>query len=621
MHLSQTTRVQIDCGTELEYEVRAVLFDTSAEIIIRPLTAVVVDENGEVDLGYDTELASEFDIMQNGLPYTSGCQPYHRIIWFVIDSCGNESRLEKQINLYDCSKPTFVLSDDLLIIVAGGGGNFRIKIDTLIQSWLDDCSTSSELMVSLLPDRVLTDTSYYICVEPNWGVPVNKFFWIADKGKDTDCNGIIEWSERSIYQDSFIVVFTDNGMFDCGDPNDPMISGEIHTKYLHPVEKVEVTLTSPGILFPTYITAGDGKYHFSNLVLGEDYEISCERNDNHKNGVSTLDLVRIQKHLLGIEDISSPYDLIAADANNSQNISAIDLIELRKLILGIYQEFPANKSWRFIPADFEFNNPDDPNPYSETILIHDLGSSIAGLDFVAIKIGDVNGTVQPNATSILTRSNNSPVGWQTHQQTFKANDLISIPIYSTSEFSMEGFQFTMSEPDLEFLGVVPGQISMTDDTYALLDDHMTCSWFDLDAKEVNQSDPLFTVMARAKRKGSLAGRFSINSEMTDAEVHDAEQNIYEPHLVIKSAGIEEYVTVFPNPWKENVSFSFNTKEKGIAELNLYDAVGKKVFSIAKEVFAGDNMITVDKQPGIGSGLFLYELITNNFRRSGMVLKF
>ena len=76
---------------------------------------------------------------------------------------------------------------------------------------------------------------------------------------------------------------------------------------------------------------------------------------HHRNGVSTLDLVRIQKHLLGIEALSSPYDLIAADANNSESVSAIDLVELRKLILGIYTELPANQSWRFVDKGFLFS--------------------------------------------------------------------------------------------------------------------------------------------------------------------------------------------------------------------------------------------------------------------------
>jgi hypothetical protein len=78
--------------------------------------------------------------------------------------------------------------------------------------------------------------------------------------------------------------------------------------------------------------------------------------------VSTLDLVLIQKHLLGRAKLNSPYKLIAADANRSGVITALDLLEIRKLILGITNKFQNNTSWRFVDDFYEF--PDPYNPFS-----------------------------------------------------------------------------------------------------------------------------------------------------------------------------------------------------------------------------------------------------------------
>ena len=69
------------------------------------------------------------------------------------------------------------------------------------------------------------------------------------------------------------------------------------------------------------------------------------------NGVSTLDLVAIQKHLLGITPFTEFDKFVAADINLSETVSAIDIVELRKLILGIYVDFPNNESWRFIDPE------------------------------------------------------------------------------------------------------------------------------------------------------------------------------------------------------------------------------------------------------------------------------
>ena len=60
-----------------------------------------------------------------------------------------------------------------------------------------------------------------------------------------------------------------------------------------------IELTSPSGYNNTFMTDATGQYTFTNVPTADAYTIRPERNDDHMNGVSTLDLVRIQKHLLG----------------------------------------------------------------------------------------------------------------------------------------------------------------------------------------------------------------------------------------------------------------------------------------------------------------------------------
>ena len=53
--------------------------------------------------------------------------------------------------------------------------------------------------------------------------------------------------------------------------------------------------------------------------------LTASKNDDYLNGVSTLDLLLIQRHILGIETLDDPYKFIAADVNNDQEITATDL--------------------------------------------------------------------------------------------------------------------------------------------------------------------------------------------------------------------------------------------------------------------------------------------------------
>jgi hypothetical protein len=42
------------------------------------------------------------------------------------------------------------------------------------------------------------------------------------------------------------------------------------------------------------------------------------------NGVSTYDLVLISLHILQVDQLDSPYKVIAADANNSQSVTTLE---------------------------------------------------------------------------------------------------------------------------------------------------------------------------------------------------------------------------------------------------------------------------------------------------------
>ena len=66
------------------------------------------------------------------------------------------------------------------------------------------------------------------------------------------------------------------------------------------------------------------------MAYGGTYEVIPEKNDDLLNGVTTYDLVLIQKHILGIDQFSSPYKVIAADIDHNNKLTAIDLVELRE---------------------------------------------------------------------------------------------------------------------------------------------------------------------------------------------------------------------------------------------------------------------------------------------------
>ncbi len=136
-----------------------------------------------------------------------------------------------------------------------------------------------------------------------------------------------------------------------------------------------------------------GTFNITNNDVNHAYEFSMFNDNNPNKGVSTYDLVLVQKHLLGIKMFTSPLEYIAADVNNDQRISAADLIELRRIILGISTTFKNVDSWKFVDESkiLPGINPWEINDYIKVMPDH---NDVNNLQFKAIKMGDIDGALK-----------------------------------------------------------------------------------------------------------------------------------------------------------------------------------------------------------------------------------
>jgi Dockerin type I domain len=166
-----------------------------------------------------------------------------------------------------------------------------------------------------------------------------------------------------------------------------IISGHIPSAFLAnaevEIQVINLTQSDTIILTPD----ASGLYEY-NAPVGNDYKVSSsvvggKRYNDFLNGVSTLDQVLIMRHILAVDIFTSPNKLIAADVNLDGKITSIDLVLARRLILGIIQDFGHPYSWFIRPIS---------DPTLEAYELINLQSDATGLDFITIKLGDVNGT-------------------------------------------------------------------------------------------------------------------------------------------------------------------------------------------------------------------------------------
>lgn len=183
------------------------------------------------------------------------------------------------------------------------------------------------------------------------------------------------------------------------------VSGTITKETGEPVSGVVLTSDIGGGSYA--LTNAAGQYQFT-FPAGSSGVIVPYNNMDPLNGVSTFDNVLIWKHIEGSTLLSSPYKIIAADADKSGDIASADTSLLRSLILGAITEFPNNTSWRFVDASYAFPNPSNPfqGVFPEIANINNLSDDVSGLDFIAIKVGDVSNSAAPVLvpdTSVLSK--------------------------------------------------------------------------------------------------------------------------------------------------------------------------------------------------------------------------
>ena len=130
---------------------------------------------------------------------------------------------------------------------------------------------------------------------------------------------------------------------------------------------------------------------------------------------------------------------------------------MRKLILNVDTELDGNTSWRFVDASYQFPNPANPwtEAFPELINFNDIAED-ATIDFVAVKVGDVNGTAIPNnLVSADDRSDNATFAFNVKDQAVKAGETYTVD-FTADMAGVAGYQFTLNYNNLDLVEVVEG---------------------------------------------------------------------------------------------------------------------------------------------------------------------
>ncbi len=307
----------------------------------------------------------------------------HILYLQAIDSCHNLTINEIHILVKDGKSPTpnLLFGISSTIIQMQAGPMIMVNANLFNNKSEDNCTSNDKLRFSY-SENVNDTIRTFTCADRGLNLfPI--YVW-------DECNNFA-WAQ------TYLTITDLDSLCPGNIVGKHTISGLVSSHYGYKASEVKVEVNLGGFAL-TSMTNDLGRYSFSQIDIDSKGELNMSSEEHVLEGISTSDIIKIQKHILGIENIKSPYDLIAGDVDRNGYISASDIILLRKLILGNIQQYPHKQSIVGIDKNYKFINYSQPwnefrnnNIYKFSELKRD-----ESLDWVAIKLGDVNGTFGQN---------------------------------------------------------------------------------------------------------------------------------------------------------------------------------------------------------------------------------
>jgi hypothetical protein len=543
----------------------------------------------------------------------SGTYPVgtHRVQWTFEDRCGNITTCDQVFKIINGKAPTPYLINGLAVDLMPVDVNKDGVIDGgMVELWASDFDRGSShpcgypVLLSFT-SNVNNKSKTYTCADRGNGRTVTIYASIITPQGDT---------VRSFANTTLSVQDNRNACSRLVTEGRVAVRGKITTETKEGVDNATMILASSEQMIQK--TNASGEFSFADMPKNGNYVLSGTKTDDYMNGVSTLDLILMQRHILGVQRLTSPYLLVAADVNADKKINATDLVDLRKLILGTSAKLPNNNSWRFIDKNYTFADPTNAQAedLKESYTIEGLNKDM-NIDFTAVKVGDINATVKANATDNVAQPRSNKVLTLVNEaKSFVKGEEVVLNIAAEEAATLTGMQFSMAydAATVELVDIKGNDIELANSNLGLQQAErgiVTLSWSTEKAQEVSD---VLTLVFKAKENGSTEGLVSFNSAVTTAEAYDANYEIMkiESRTAHTDKGFELYQNS-PNPFASSTSVEFKLPEASDVSFKIYDVTGKVLLQTKKYYSAGKHSILVDKSQLGLSGVLYYRLDAGN----------
>lgn len=382
------------------------------------------------------------------------------------------------------------------------------------------------------------------------------------------------------------------------------IAGQIRTPGDQPVRNVQVILSSTGTP-QSAMTDSSGFYHVD-VPVGTYTLTPAKAPENYRmNGVSTIDLVYIQAHILQRTLLTSAFKVIAADANRSESVTSADILMIRRLILGADTTLPGGL-WAFVDGDQTFISQLVPFPFRPTKTFTNLAADTFHR-FYAIKIGDVNEDRNP----LLDQASSGDTLRLTGEWVDTDDGYVDLRIRSRAVSGLMGWQTTLGwDPrQLQLLGANNIMFNLGVGDRWKEEGSLTVSWHDPQATGLDLTDGVDWISLRFRKLPAFQQALvRISGDRLTTEVFNKrfqsmglrlDQTADRPHAA--------NFRVFPNPVRQDLQLTWTMEKDGPVRIRMTDPLGRLLFDENRWAKAGPQLLS-RRLPGISpSGTYMLTL--------------
>lgn len=356
-------------------------------------------------------------------------------------------------------------------------------------------------------------------------------------------------------------------------------------------------------------TNEQGSFSVNGLSKGSEYYVKPVKDDDHRNGLNVLDVLHMQRHLLGVKRLEKPELLIAADTDNDEKITISDLVSLRKLILGVTNRFEKNTSWRFVDKQYVFEDYNNPwlRPMTEVYEITRLQNAME-IDFKGIKIGDLDGSAVANSRALKQRSAGTKRLY-TESVSIEVGEEKLIPVKAVTSDWITAMQMEFSLQDIQLTDVIPGKLNIASSDVYTDNDQVSLIYVNALGIELEADDVMFYLKVKASRSVSLekavqmsAASFTYNDTEGESdlmlEVRNGESEVGDGFIVHQNK---------PNPWNNTTTVSFEVPTDSEVLFEVRELTGKLIYSRQLAARKGLNEVSLNDKDFLSNGIYIYTL--------------